>query len=80
MQQLAGLTAAHRWNNQYLCIGRDLRRQPVGKTDGIFSHKDVDVRANLALLVDDPVTQAGLGLPQRFQRRRHASRRTFDQE
>ena len=61
--------AAYRRNNQYLRIGRDLRCQPVGKTNGIFSHKDVDVLPHLALLVNDPVTQAGLELPQRFKRR-----------
>src|ERR1700740_2054333 len=53
---LRNSTAAHRWNNQYLSIGRHLRRQPIGKANGIFSNEYIDVRADLALLVDDPVT------------------------
>jgi len=68
------LSAAYRRHNQNFRVGWHFGRKPVGKADGFIAHKYVDVLADRALLIHDPVSQAGIFLPQRCERFRDGCR------
>ena len=72
--------AAYGRNYQNLRAGWDGGRQAVGEADSFFADKDIDVLANLALLVQDAVLQGGMEAPQRGEGLAYGAWRTLQKD